>query len=166
MTKRIAPLESSRKNLATQSNFVEFQDSRNFTYFEETGIGRHMASHVSQCMAKACMCETWKAMCVTHGTFEAYIYGVSNSVCGGGGGSKLQSVGAARRRKRKGKEKGGKGEKKGRKGKEKRRYRKERERRKERKKEKEERERKEEKDGVSRNEKIRTAKNSELRYKR
>ena len=42
-----------------------------------------MASHVSQCMAKACMCDTWQAMCVTHGkpcvnmhaTFEAYIYG-------------------------------------------------------------------------------------------
>ena len=26
-----------------------------------------MASHVSQCMAKACMCDTWQAMCVTHG---------------------------------------------------------------------------------------------------
>ena len=50
--------------------------------------------HVSQCMAKACMCDTWQAMCLTHGlpcvnmhgTFEAYIYGVSNSVVGGGGG--------------------------------------------------------------------------------
>ena len=26
-----------------------------------------MASHVSQCMAMACMCDTWQAMCVTHG---------------------------------------------------------------------------------------------------
>ena len=40
-----------------------------------------MASHVSQCMAKACMCDAWQAMCVTHGmpcvniygSFEAYI---------------------------------------------------------------------------------------------
>ena len=87
-----------------------------------------------------------------------------------GGGSKLQSVGAARRRRRKGKEKERKGEEKGRKGKEKWRKRKEKERRKEKKreekkKEKEERERKEEKDGVSRSEQTRTAKNPELRYK-
>ena len=49
-----------------------------------------MPIHVSQCMAKACMCDTWQAMCVTHGLpcvimhglFKAYIYGVSKSVCG------------------------------------------------------------------------------------
>ena len=35
------------RNLANQSNFVEFRDSRNFTYFEATGVRRHMASHVS-----------------------------------------------------------------------------------------------------------------------
>ena len=113
------------------------------------------------------MCDTWQAMCVTHGmpcvnmhgTFEAYIYGVSNSAYGGGGGSKLQSVGATRRRMRNGKEKGRKGKEKGRK-------RKENERRKVRKKEKEERERKEEKEGVSRSEQTRTEKNPELRYKR
>ena len=29
MTKRISPFESSRKNLANTSNFVEFRDSRN-----------------------------------------------------------------------------------------------------------------------------------------
>ena len=29
MTKRISPLESSRKNLANMSNFFEFRDSRN-----------------------------------------------------------------------------------------------------------------------------------------
>ena len=69
-------------------------------------------------------------------------------------------MGAARRRRRKGKEKGRKGEEKGRKGKEK--WRK----RKERKKEKEERERKEEKEGVSRSEQTRKAKNPKLRYKR
>ena len=68
------------------------------------------------------VCDTWPAMCVTHGmpcvnmhcTFEAYIYGVSNSVCergggGGGGGSKLLSVGEARRRRQKGKDKRRKG---------------------------------------------------------
>ena len=51
-----------------------------------------MASHVSQFMAKACMCDTWQAMCVRHGMpcvtmhglFKAYIYGVSKSVCGEG----------------------------------------------------------------------------------
>ena len=42
------------QNLATQSNFVEFRDSRNFTYFEKTGVGQHMASHVG---------DTWQAMC-------------------------------------------------------------------------------------------------------
>ena len=42
------------RNLATQSNFVEFRDSRNLTYFEKTGVGRHMASHVG---------DTWQAMC-------------------------------------------------------------------------------------------------------
>ena len=27
------------RNLVTQSNFVEFQDGRNFTFFEATGVG-------------------------------------------------------------------------------------------------------------------------------
>ena len=81
-----------------------------------------MASHVSQCMAKACMCDTWQAMCVTHGnmhgSFEAYIWGFKWSVLKGKGGSKLQSVGAARRRRGKGKRERRKGEEKGRKGEE------------------------------------------------
>ena len=35
-----------------------------------------MASHVSQCMEKACMCVTHVMPCVNmHATFEAYIYG-------------------------------------------------------------------------------------------
>ena len=38
MTKRTSPLESSRE-LATTSNFVEFRDSRNFTFFEAPGVG-------------------------------------------------------------------------------------------------------------------------------
>ena len=126
--------------------------------------------------------DTWQAMChnawerhacVTHGmpcvnmhgSFEAYIRDFTWAV-GEARRAQLQSVGAARRRRRKGKEKGRKGEEKGRKGKEKRRKRKEKERRKERKKEKEERERKEEKEGVSRSEQTRTAKNPELHYKR
>ena len=50
-------VEIVSRNLATQSNFVEFRDSQNFTYFKATGVGRHMASHV---------CDTWRAMCVTH----------------------------------------------------------------------------------------------------
>ena len=55
-----------------------------------------MASHVSQCMAKACMCVTHGKPCVNmHGSFEAYIRGGRE------------------------KEKGRKGEEKGRKGKEK-----------------------------------------------
>ena len=71
----------------------------------------HMASHVSQCMANACMCETWQAMCVTHGmpcvnmhgSFEAYIRGFKWAVLISKGGSKLQFVGVARRRRGKGK---------------------------------------------------------------
>ena len=46
------------RNLATQLNFIEFRDSRNFMYFEAMGVGRHMASHVD---------DTWKTMWVTHG---------------------------------------------------------------------------------------------------
>ena len=34
MMKQTLPLESSRENVATTSNFVEFRDSRNFTFFE------------------------------------------------------------------------------------------------------------------------------------
>ena len=39
--------------------------------------------HVSQCMAKACMCDTWHAMCQHAWHFESYKYGSSNSVRGG-----------------------------------------------------------------------------------
>ena len=62
------------RNLATQSNFVGFRDSQNFTYLEAMSVGQHMASHVD---------DTWQAMCVTHvmpcvnmhGSFEDYIRG-------------------------------------------------------------------------------------------
>ena len=95
-----------------------------------------MASHVSQCIAEAYACVTHGMPCVNmHGTFESYKYGSSNSVRGS---SKIQFMGAARRRRRKGKEKGRKGKEKGRK-------RKEKERRKEKKKNEEERKKKEEK---------------------
>ena len=61
-----------------------------------------MASHLD---------DTWQAMWVTHGmpcvkthgSFEAYIRGFTWAVLRSKGGSKLQSVGAARRRREKGK---------------------------------------------------------------
>ena len=124
-----------------------------------------MASHVSDTWQAMCHNAWQRHACVTHGkpcvnmhdTFEAYIYGeLKLSVWGG----------AARRRRRKGKEKGRKGEEKGRKGKEKGRKRKEKERRKEKKKGEKERKKKEEKEGVLRSEQTRMAKNPELRYKR
>ena len=87
-----------------------------------------MASHV---------CDTGHACVNMHGTFGHYIKAFHTW------GLKNQSVGAARRRRRKGKEKGRKGEEKGRKGKEKERKRKEKERRKEKNKGEEERKRKE-----------------------
>ena len=82
------------------------------------------------------------------------------------GGSKLQFVEAARRRRGTGKDKGRKEEEKWRKGNEKGRKRKEKERRKEKKKWEEERKKKDEKEGVSRSEQTQTVKNPELCYKR
>ena len=130
-----------------------------------------MASHVSQCMAKACMCDTWQAMCVTHGMLSVNMHGNLRAInrraqiqFGGGGGG--GGGGAARRRRRKGKEKERKGEEKGRKGNEKGKKRKEKERRKEKKKGEEERKKKEEKEGVLCSEQTRTAKNPKLHYKR
>ena len=101
------------------------------------------------------MCDTWQAMYVTHGMSCVNMHGTLRAInrraqiqfVGG-----QQSVGAARRMRRKGKEKGRKGEEKGRKGKEKGRKRKEKERRKEKKKGEEERKKKEEKEGVLRSE--------------
>ena len=29
------------RNLATMSNFIEFQDNQNFTFFESSGVGCH-----------------------------------------------------------------------------------------------------------------------------
>ena len=109
------------------------------------------------------MCDTWQAMCVTHGmpcvnmhgSFKAYIRGCSWLI-------RTSKGAAARRRRRKGKEEGRKGEEKGRIGNEKGRKRKEKERRKEKKKGEEERKNKKEKEGVLRSEHTQTAKNSEL----
>ena len=128
-----------------------------------------MASHVSQCMAKTCMCDTWQAMCVAHGMpcvnmhahHEGYKNGhgklISDSSSfspweqqGGGGREKEKEE---ERKGRKGKEEGRKGEEKGKK-----------------KREEEmggkEKKKKEEEEGVLRSEQTRTAKNPELRYKR
>ena len=55
------------RNLIAQANFVKFRDSRNFMFFEETGVGRHMASHVSH---------TWHAMYQHAWNMEKDIYGV------------------------------------------------------------------------------------------
>ena len=96
------------------------------------------------------MCDTWQAICVTHGmpcvnmhgTFghyiKAFIHGVSRI-----SPWEQQGEGKEKGRKRKGKE-----------------------RRKEKKKGEEERKKKEEKEGVLRSQQTRTAKNPELRYKR
>ena len=126
-----------------------------------------MASHVSQCMAKACMCVTHGMPCVTmHGLLKAYIKGVSKSVCVEGaaasvrGSSSKEEEEGKRRRRRKGEEKGRKGKEEGRKGERR------KERRKEKKKGEEERKKKEEEEGVLCSEQPRTAKNPELRYKR
>ena len=121
-----------------------------------------MASHVSQCMAKAYACRTHGMPCVNmHGSFEDYIRGFSWAIRTSKGEHQEEGGG---REKRKGERE--KGKEKGRKGKERGRRRKEKERRKEKKKNEEERKKKEEKEGVSHSEQTRMAKNPELRYKR
>ena len=128
-----------------------------------------MASHV---------CDTWQAMCVTHGMpcitmhglYEAYKYGSQIQFGGQGqqasvrGSSKEEEEGKRGReeRRREKEERTGEREEKGGK------WRKmeEKERRKEKKKEEEEKKKKEGKEGVLRNEQTRTTKNPELRYKR
>ena len=80
-----------------------------------------MASHVSQCMAKACKCDRWQAICVTHGMPCVNMHGTlrainrraqiqfvqaANSVRGGSSKEEEEEG-------RKGEEKGRKGEEKG-----------------------------------------------------
>ena len=76
-----------------------------------------MASHVSQCMAKACMCVTHGMPCVTmHGLYEGYIYGSQIQFGGrgssfsrweqqGGGGREKEKEEERRKREEKGKKK-------------------------------------------------------------
>ena len=132
-----------------------------------------MASHVLQCMAKACMCDTWQAMCVTHGMpcvtmhglYEAYIYG--SQIQFGGQGQQASVRGSSKEEEegKRGREESRR-EREERKGKEKGRKMEEKERRKEKKKGEEEKKKKEGKEGVLRSEQTRTAKNPELCYKR
>ena len=102
-----------------------------------------MASHVSQCMAKACMCDTWQAMCVTHGMPCVNMHGTLRAI---NRRAQIQFVQAANSVRwgsnKEGEEEGRKGEEKGRKGKEKGRKGKD----KEKKKREEEREGREEKE--------------------
>ena len=63
-----------------------------------------------------CMCDTWQVMCVTHGMPCVNMHGTLRAI--NMGAQILFVWGAARRRRRKGKEKGRKGEEKGRKRKE------------------------------------------------
>ena len=144
-------------------------------YFETTGVGRHMAKHVSDTWKSLChiawqrpmyvghmashVCGTWHAYVIMLGPFETYKYGSSHSVC-----RAENSVcwGSSKEKE----EEGRKGEEKGRKGKKKWRKRKEKDRRKEKKKVEEERKKKEEKEGVLRSELTRMTKNPDLRYKR
>ena len=118
------------------------------------------------------MCDTWQAMCVTHGmpcvnmhgSFEAYIRGFTWAVCRSkessisvrGGSSKDKEEEGKREGGGREKRKGGKEMRKG--GKEK--IRKEEKRREE--KGEEERKKKEEKEGVLRSEQIQMEKNPEL----
>ena len=116
-----------------------------------------MAIHVSHFMAKAYACRRHGKSCVwhmaSHVSLCMALLRPINMGLGGEGGQKIHFVGgAAKRRRRKGKEKGRKGEEKGRKGKEKGRKRRENERRKEKKKGEKERKKKEENEGVLRSE--------------
>ena len=87
-----------------------------------------MAIHVSQCMANPCMCDTWQAICVTHGmpcvnmhgSFEAYIRGFTWAVLTSKGAASIssweqQGEGGGREKRKGGKEKrkGGKERRKG-----------------------------------------------------
>ena len=79
-----------------------------------------MASHVSQCMAKECMCDTWQAMCVTHGMPCVNMHGTLRAI---NRSAQIQFVQAANSVRggssKEEEEEGRKGEEKGRKGKEK-----------------------------------------------
>ena len=88
-----------------------------------------MESHVSQCMEKACMCDTWQAMCVTHGMTCVNMHGTLRAI---NRSAQIQFVQAANSvsggSSKEEEEEGRKGEEKGRKGKEKGKKKKEEER--------------------------------------
>ena len=81
-----------------------------------------MESHVSQCMAKTCMCDTWQAMCVTHDMpcvnmhahHEGYKYGHGQLISDSSSFSPWEQQGGGGRENEKEEErKGGKGKRKG-----------------------------------------------------
>ena len=92
------------RNLVARVNFVEFRDSRNFTFFEETDVGRHMASHVGDTWQAMChnawqrpihvehmashVCDTWHAMCQHAWHMEKALYGVWELFIEGGSNKK------------------------------------------------------------------------------
>ena len=41
--KKVISVDFISRNLVTPSNFIGFRDSRNFTFFETSGVGWHMA---------------------------------------------------------------------------------------------------------------------------
>ena len=59
-------------NLVAQEKIIEFRDSQNFTFFEATGVGRHMANHVG---------DTWKAMCHNAWQRPMHVGHVASHVC-------------------------------------------------------------------------------------
>ena len=110
------------RNLVTQKNFIEFRDKRNFTFFETTGVGQHMASHVGDTWQAMChnawqrlthvghmashVCDTWHVGHMAHGV--RYKWGVG-AVCT----SRKQQEGKGRKKqRRRGKERKEKREKK------------------------------------------------------
>ena len=74
-----------------------------------------MASHVSQCMAKACMCDTWQAMLKPIYMKISLWGGAARSSPweqqGEGGGREKRKVGKENRKGAKERRKGGKGRK-------------------------------------------------------
>ena len=47
------------RNLATTSNFVEFQDNQNFTFFEATGVVRDTWRILSGSQCAVCQVQNW-----------------------------------------------------------------------------------------------------------
>ena len=59
MSKRISPLEFFSRNIANMSNFVEFLDCRNFTFFEALSVEcRKTTCDVKKVTYKMYSCDT------------------------------------------------------------------------------------------------------------